>query len=64
MDFMERVKSRKFILIVVYCLILLLNDVLDLQITKEVLDQLLIPVLGYVGVEGIRDIVQSTSENG
>lgn len=61
---MERVKSRKFILIVVYCLILLLNDVLDLQITKEVLDQLLIPVLGYVGVEGIRDIVQSTSENG
>lgn len=64
MDFVERLKSRKFLLIVIYCFILIFNDVLDLGITKDVLDQLLIPVLGYVGVEGIRDIVQSTSENG
>lgn len=54
---MERLTSRKFLLTVAGCFIVLLKGLGVIAIEDDNLWQLLAAVLGFVGVEGAADIV-------
>ena len=55
----DKVGGRKFVLVVSYALVVLLNDKFRLGVSKEALDQVMLAVAGFVGVEGARDLADA-----
>lgn len=58
-DFVNRLKSRKFILAVVAAVVAFANAFFELGMTTEQVWSVLAPLLAYMGVEGWRDANES-----
>ena len=54
----DKVGGRKFVLVVSYALVVILNDKFRLGISAQALHEVLIAVAGFVGVEGVADVVE------
>lgn len=57
-DFGERLKSRKFILSIAASLIAFLNSTFNLGLDTEQIITVITPLLAYIGVEGVADIME------
>jgi len=55
-------KSRKFLLVVVGGLFIALNETMGWKVPEETVWQMVILAGGFIGVEGIRDIVATMKE--
>lgn len=53
----QKLTSRKFWLVILAAVFLILNDGLGMGLDEETITSFVILVLGYVGVEGAADIV-------
>lgn len=53
-DFLKRITSRKFLMAVTAVLTFVFAD--DLGLDADTKNQLLVLILGYIGVEGLKDI--------
>lgn len=56
---MEKLKSRKFILAVVSAVIILLKGLNVINLDDDSVWQLIIIVLGWIGVEGAADVIRA-----
>jgi len=61
-DLKERFTSRKFLLTVAGCFIILLKALGVISLEDEAIWQLITIILGFLGVEGARDIVATWRE--
>lgn len=59
---MERILSRKFLMAVAMAVIIILNEGLGWNIDGETILQALYVILGYIFVEGARDVVAARQE--
>ena len=57
-EFLKRLSSRKFLLAFFSGLFIVLNEGLGFGISREVYDELVKIVLGYIAAEGLRDVVE------
>lgn len=56
-DWAQKLTSRKFWLVILAAVFLILNDGLGMGLDEETITAFVILVLGYVGVEGAADVV-------
>src|SRR5690606_10475068 len=59
---MKRILSRKFLMAVATAVIIILNEGLGWNIDGETILQALYVILGYIFVEGARDVVAARQE--
>lgn len=57
-DFVDRLKSRKFLLAIFGVIFLFITEVVGFNISSEVWNWIMTLILGYIGVEGVADVVE------
>lgn len=56
-DFVDRLKSRKFLLAVFDVIFLLITEILQFPISVETMTAIQTIIFAYIGAEGIADVV-------
>lgn len=54
---LQRMTSRKFLISLAFVLVVFLNKMLDVGLTEDEIQQVMVVVLGYLGVEGTKDAI-------
>ena len=57
-DFLSRLSSRKFILALVAAFVAFGNSAWDWGMTPEQVTAIVLPLLAYIGVEGVKDVIR------
>lgn len=61
--FLQRLSSRKFLSVAIAAVVVILNELFNWNLSKDAITSLIFLVLGYVGVEGTKDVVTEIRKN-